>query len=164
MFYIPYSDLCNPQYLDICDKLLAQFDITIVRDLTAATKDRPHRCWFTDHPVVPLFNSFPLIPNNEPNILQIGKLYLSKSKEIHEFCGWERDMLFFREWKASAGKSPAVNDAISLIADPQHWVKRSQEFCLDLYAHVYAYGRTNKHGVVTSTRIWAIQPDTFPVK
>jgi hypothetical protein len=150
--------------LDLCDNLLAKLDITIVRDLTAETKDQPNRRWFTDHPIVSMLKSFPLIPNNEPNILQIGKLYLSKSNEIHEFCGWERKILYFREWKTTGtNKSPAANDTISLIADPQHWAKRSSEFCLDLYAHVYACGRTNKHGVVTSTRIWAIQPDTFPV-
>jgi len=160
----PIRELCDPQYLDLCDKLLAKLDITIVRDLTAETKDQPNRRWFTDHPVVSMLRSYPLIPNNEPNILQIGKLYLSKSQEIHEFCGWERETLYFRGWKTTGvHKSPAVNDTISLIADPQNWVKRSREFCLDLYAHVYAYGRTNKHGVVTSTCIWAIQLDTFPV-
>jgi ribonuclease HI len=160
----PIRELCAPQYIDLCDSLLAKLDITIVRDLTAETKNQPFRRWFTDHPIVPMLSSFPCIPNNEPNVLQIGKLYLSKSKEIHEFCGWEKDVLYFREWKARADKSPAVNDTISLVSDPQHWTKRTEEFCLDLYAHVYAYGRTNKNGVVTSTSIWAIQPDTTPVR
>ena len=159
----PIRELCDPQYLDLCDQQLARFDITIVRDLTAATKNQPFRQWFTTHPVVPMLNSFPLIPNDEPNILQIGKLYLSKSREIHEFCGWERETLFFREWKATASTYPTVHSAITLKDDPQCWQKHTEEFCLDLYAHVYAYGKTNKNGVVTSTSIWAIQPDSTPV-
>jgi hypothetical protein len=144
--------------------LLAQLDITIVRDLTAETRDQPFRRWFTDHPIIPMLHSFPLIPNNEPNILQIGKLYLSGTNEIHEFCGWERDTFYFREWRTRNSKCPSVDDPISLAADPQQWTRRTEAFCLDLYAHVYALGRTNKKGVVTGTKILAIQPDSTPVR
>jgi ribonuclease HI len=160
----PIRELCDPKHLDRCDTLLAQLDITTVRDLTAETRGQPFRRWFVDHPVTSLLTSFPNIPNNEPNILQIGKLYLSASREIHEFCGWEGDTLYFREWKTRTGKCPSVNDPILLVADPQHWEKRTDAFCLDLLAHVYAFGRTNKKGVVTSTRIWAIQPDSTPIR
>jgi hypothetical protein len=160
----PIRELCNPLYTDLCDALLAQLDITIVRDLTAETRGQPFRRWFVDHPVVPFLRTFPPIPNGEPNILQIGKLYLSSSQEIHEFCGWEHDILYFREWKVRGGKCPSVDASIYLVADPQRWTKRTDIFCLDLHAHVYALGRTNKKGVVTSTKILAIQPDSTPVR
>ena len=105
-----------------------------------------------------MLSSFPSIPNSEPNILQIGKLYLSRSSEIHEFCGWEGDTLYFREWKPRRNKTPAVDDMILLVADPQQWDKRNEEFCLDLCAHIYAYGKTNKRGEVVSTKIWKFNP------
>jgi hypothetical protein len=47
------------------------------------------------------------------------------------------------------GKCPAVGDSISLVAEPQHWTKRTDAFCHTLIAHVYALGRVNKKGVVT---------------
>jgi ribonuclease HI len=114
-----------------------------------------------------MLDRFPLIPNDEPNILQIGKLYLSNfdnTKTIQEFCGWEATTLYFREWRAGPSKCPAVGDTISLVAEPQQWTKRIDTFCHTLIAHVYACGRVNKKGIVTSTKIWAIQPDSIPVR
>jgi hypothetical protein len=97
----PIRELCDPEHIDRCDTLLAQLDITIVRDLTAETRGQPFRRWFTDHPVVAMLSHFPLIPNDEPNVLQIGKLYLCNlddTRTIQEFCGWEAatDIIFSR--------------------------------------------------------------------
>jgi len=141
-------------------EIIKAYDINFLQDITAQSTGL-FRERLTDHPVnVCLTASIPSILNSEPNILQIGKMYLNADGQVEEYSGLLKGELQFRQW------APQQKSSITKVGHfirPTGYKVRSENSCSDLLAQVHCLAEENLDGTTHGIRIIAIQPEKPPI-
>ena len=150
---------CRPENRDQCQAIINAYDINVLQDITAQSRGQ-YRERLVDHPVnTCLTASIPAILNSEPNILQMGKMYLNVHGQVEEFSGVHQQDLRFRQWTPqNNSKTVKVNQFIR----PTEFKIRSEDSLTELIGHVHCLAEENLDGTTHGIKIIAMQPEKPP--
>jgi hypothetical protein len=150
---------CRPNNREQCLAIIKSYDINVLQDITAQSNGL-FRERLIDHPVNEhLIASIPSIPNSEPNLLQVGKMYLNSAGLVEEYSGTLNHELHFRQWTTQRITKTAK---VGLLIQPTEYKARSVDYCSELLAQVHCLAEENLDGTTHGIRIIAIRPENPP--
>jgi hypothetical protein len=135
------------------------YDINTLQDITAQSAGL-YRERLVDHPINEyLISTLPPVPNDEPNLLQVGKMYLNTQGHVEEYSGKLKGQLHFRQWSS---QSKAKTVKVGHLIQPTNYKIRTAASCHELVAQVHCLTEENLDGTTHGIRAIAIQPEKYP--